>query len=137
MTGSAAVRLNRISRSFAAPAGAVRALATVDLEFRAGEAVAAVGASGCRTSTLLHLIAGSDRPSSGEVWVAGHPLHELDEEALTAFRGRHVGIVFQFFQLLPTLTALENVVVAMDFVGAVPARERRLRGLELLERVGV
>jgi len=133
----AAVRLRAVTRSFAVPAGAFHALAELDLEIRSGECVAVVGASGSGKSTLLHLIAGIDRPSSGQLWVLGHPLHELGEEALTAFRGRHVGIVFQFFQLLPTLTALENVVVAMDFVGVIPARQRRARGLELLERFGV
>ena len=135
--GGSGVRLRGVTRSFAAPAGAFHALADLDLEICSGQSVAVVGASGSGKSTLLHLIAGIDRPSSGQVWVAGHALHELGEEALTAFRGRHVGIVFQFFQLLPTLTALENVMVAMDFVGVIPARQRQTRARELLARVGV
>jgi len=137
VASDASIRLRGVTRSFAAPAGPFHALADLDLEIGLGQSVAVVGASGSGKSTLLHLIAGIDRPSSGQVWVAGHALHELGEEELTAFRGRHVGIVFQFFQLLPTLTALENVVVAMDFVGVIPPRQRRARGLELLERFGV
>lgn len=131
------IRLHTVTRAFATVAGTFSALAAVNLELAAGEVVAVVGASGSGKSTLLHLIAGIDRPTSGELWVGGLPLHDLDEDALTEFRGRRVGIVFQSFQLLPTLTALENVIVAMDFVGVVPARQRRARALELLERVNV
>ncbi|HEY6727025.1 MAG TPA: ABC transporter ATP-binding protein [Polyangiaceae bacterium] len=126
-----------MSRSFSSPAGVFHALADVDVEIAPREVVAIAGPSGSGKSTLLHVIAGIDRPSSGQLWTAGQALHALNEDALTAFRGRHVGIVFQFFQLLPTLTALENLVVAMDFVEVIPARQRRARALELLERVGV
>ena len=133
----AAVSLRQLKRSFPTPTGPFFALRGVDLDLAPGEAAAVVGASGSGKSTLLHLLAGIDRPSSGEVWVAGTPLHRLNEGELTLFRGRHVGIVFQFFQLLPTLTALENVTVAMDFVGSVPRRDRPKRALELLARAGV
>lgn len=133
----AQVRLRGVGRSYPTPEGAFHALTGVDLELGPGEVVAVVGASGSGKSTLLHSIAGIDRPTAGELWVAGVALHELDEDTLTAFRGRHVGIVFQFFQLLPTLTALENLTVAMDFVGAIPARQRHARALDLLQRVGV
>jgi len=133
----ATVRLRGVGRSFPTAAGACVALAEADLELGPGQVVAVVGASGSGKSTLLHLIAGIDRPTSGELWVAGRGLNELSEDALTTFRGRHVGIVFQAFQLLPTLTSLENVVVAMDFVGAIRPRERRERALELLSLVGV
>ncbi len=132
-----AVRLRGLERRFPTPEGSFSALRGIDLEVEAGEAVAVVGASGSGKSTLLHLIAGIDRPSAGEIWVAGTPLHQLTENELTLFRGRQVGMVFQFFQLLPTLTALENVIVAMDFVGAVPRAERTRRGIELLAGVGV
>lgn len=134
---SASVRVRGLSRSFPTGGGQFQALADVNLDLGPGDVVAVTGASGSGKSTLLQLIAGIDRPTSGQLWVAGLALHELDEDALTAFRGRHVGIVFQFFQLLPTLTALENVIVAMDFVGRVPAHERRARALELLRQVGV
>lgn len=133
----APLRLQRVCREFVTPAGVFRALKDVDLEVQAGEVVAVVGPSGSGKSTLLHLIAGIDRPSAGEITVAGHALRKLSEDSLTRFRGRTIGIVFQFFQLLPTLTSIENVLAAMDFVGIVPARERRARARALLERVGV
>jgi len=133
----ATVRLRGVGRCFPTTAGPCLALAGADLELAPGEVVAVVGASGSGKSTLLHLIAGIDRPTSGELWVAGRDLNGLSEDALTAFRGRQVGIVFQSFQLLPTLTALENVVVAMDFVGVIRAGERQERALELLALVGV
>ena len=114
-----------------------RALRGVDLDIDAGEMVVVVGRSGSGKSTLLNLIAGLDRPTRGQLSVAGVALGALDEDALARFRGRSVGVVFQFFQLLPTLTALENILLAMDFVGVVPPGEREQRGLALLERVGV
>ena len=102
-----------------------------------GELTAIVGQSGSGKSTLLNLVAGIDRPTRGEIVVAGTALHELPERALSAWRGRAVGIVFQFFQLLPALTAAENVMLPMDFCRTRPARERRARALALLDRLGV
>ena len=131
------ISLSRIDKTYATPAGAFAALRNLDLEIGAGELVAIVGKSGSGKSTLLNLIAGIDRPSSGSVIVAGAPLHEMGENALSVWRGRKVGFVFQFFQLLPTLTAAENVILPMDFSGTVPPRQRRERALQLLERVGV
>ena len=113
------------------------ALDAIDLEVEQGDRVAIVGQSGSGKSTLLNLIGGIDRPTQGEVWVEGVPLHALGESALSRFRGQHVGIVFQFFQLLPTLSSLENVLIAMDFVGCIPPSQRRERALELLEQMGV
>jgi putative ABC transport system ATP-binding protein len=113
------------------------ALSGVDLTIDSGELVFVVGKSGSGKSTLLNMIAGLDRPSSGEVAVADTPVHALDEDALARFRGEMIGVVFQFFQLLPTLTAAENVMLAMDFVGKVPASRRRGQALALLEEVGV
>jgi putative ABC transport system ATP-binding protein len=98
---------------------------------------AVVGKSGSGKSTVLNLLAGLDQPTSGLVHVAGQPLHELSESALASWRGRHVGVVFQFFQLLPTLTVLENVILAMEFVGAFAAPEREPRARALLDRVGI
>ncbi len=117
--------------------GRFAALKGVSLEVRRGEAVAVVGKSGSGKSTLLNMIAGLDRPSAGEVLVAGTPVHALDESRLAAWRGRNIGIVFQFFQLLPTLTVAENVMLPMDFCGAYPAGERRARALRLLRNVGI
>ena len=114
-----------------------RALEAVQLHLPAGEFVAIVGKSGSGKSTLINLIAGLDRPSSGEVWVGGRPIHSMDETRLAAWRGRNVGVVFQFFQLLPTLTIAENVMLPMDFCQDLPRRQARRRALEFLDRVGI
>jgi len=134
---SALITLHNVGKSFPGPAGAFRALAGVDLEIGHGELVAVQGKSGSGKSTLLNLIGGIDRPSEGSLVVAGTPVHQASESELTRWRGRQVGIVFQFFQLLPTLTAVENVMLPMDFCDERPPRERRPRALELLAEVGV
>jgi len=131
------ITLRSVAKTFETPAGPFAALRGIDLDVRAGEFVAVVGKSGSGKSTLLNLVAGIDRPSSGAVTVAGTSLAELSRDRLAAWRGRTVGVVFQFFQLLPTLTAVENVMLPMDFSCAFPARERQARALELLTRVGV
>lgn len=131
------ISLKQITKEYATPAGAFSALRDVNLELDSGELVAIVGKSGSGKSTLLNVIGGIDRPSAGSVTVAGAPLHAMNEDQLSAWRGRTVGFVFQFFQLLPTLTAAENVMLPMDFSRTVPARDRRQRALELLDRVGV
>lgn len=131
------ISLHQVSKKYETPAGVFSALANIDLEIRAGEFVGVVGKSGSGKSTLLNMIAGIDRPSSGSVTVAGTPIHEFSENKLAAWRGHNVGFVFQFFQLLPTLTAAENVMLPMDFGKSVPFRERRKRAETLLDRVGV
>ena len=131
------ISLHQVSKKYETPAGVFAALRDVDVEIRAGEFVGVVGKSGSGKSTLLNMIAGIDRPSSGTVTVAGTTIHTLPENKLAAWRGRNVGFVFQFFQLLPTLTAVENVMLPMDFCKTFPARERRKRAEELLQRVGV
>ncbi len=131
------IELRGINKAYRVPGGAFNALVDIDLTIRQGEFIAIVGESGSGKSTLLNLLAGIDRPSSGEVVVDGHALHTLSEKALSAWRGRSVGIVFQFFQLLPTLTAAENVMLPMDFGNRWPARERRTRAVSLLDRLGV
>jgi putative ABC transport system ATP-binding protein len=124
-------------RTYTTPSGPFNALAGVDLRVDAGELVAVVGRSGSGKSTLVNLIAGIDRPTSGAVRVAGTDVPRLRESRLAAWRGRHVGIVFQFFQLLPTLTVLENVTLPMDFCGTLPPARARVRGRDLLAQVGV
>ena len=99
--------------------------------------VAIVGKSGSGKSTLLNLIGAIDRATTGEVTVAGRSIQQSSERALAAWRGATVGIVFQFFQLLPTLTVVENVMLPMDFLARRPAKTRRPRALELLDRVGL
>jgi len=96
-----------------------------------------VGPSGNGKSTLLNMITGIDHPSAGEVMVTGRPLHQMNENELADWRGDHVGIVFQFFQMLPALTLLQNVILPMDFARKYGAREREERALELLESVGL
>ena len=131
------IAMRKVGKSYETPAGAFPALQDVDLQVRAGEFVAVTGKSGSGKSTLLNLIGGIDRPTRGEVVVAGAAVHATPEDALARWRGRTVGIVFQFFQLLPTLTTIENVMLPMDFCDTRPARERRPRALELLGRVGI
>ena len=131
------IALRNVTKNYVTPAGSFTALRAVDLEIGAGECVALVGKSGSGKSTLLNLIGGIDRPSLGEVIVGGAPIHGLAESALARWRGKTVGVVFQFFQLLPTLTTVENVMLPMDFLDARPARERRGRALELLDLVGI
>ncbi len=114
-----------------------RALRGVDLEIRAGEMVAVVGPSGSGKTTILNLVTGIDRPTAGTVTVDGQELGAMTEEQLAAWRGANVGIVFQFFQLLPTLTALENAVLPLDFAHWRSRRERFERARRNLELVGL
>src|ERR671933_2459896 len=104
------IRLDRVTRTYTMGTRTLHALREVSLEIGAGEFVAVVGPSGSGKSTLLNLIGGIDKPTIGEVWVAGQRIDRQDENSLAKWRRDHVGIVFQFFQLLPTLTALENVM---------------------------
>ena len=131
------ISIEALTRTYRTPAGSFPALRGIDLELASGELVAVVGKSGSGKSTLLHVIGGIDAPTSGRVSVGGRPIAELSGNALARWRGTTVGIVFQFFQLLPTLTAVENVMLPMDFHGAIAARDRRPRALELLARVDV
>lgn len=113
------------------------ALDIPELIIRQGEFAAIVGKSGSGKSTLLNLIAGIDMPTQGEVFIAGTPVHTLNQERIAVWRGVTVGVVFQFFQLLPTMTILENVILPMDFCDRYPRSERRARAMSLLERVGI
>jgi putative ABC transport system ATP-binding protein len=114
----------------------VNALQGVDLEIARGEFVALVGPSGSGKSTVLNLIGGLDRPTEGEIWIDGTELSASDEKALTRHRRQHVGFVFQSFNLLPRLTAEENVALPLMF-GGVPEKERQARARELLRQVGL
>jgi putative ABC transport system ATP-binding protein len=129
--------LRGVSRHFVGPAGRFCALQQVELEIAAGQLVGIVGRSGSGKSTLLNLVAGLDHPSQGEVWVSGTRVDGLSEDESSKFRGARIGVVFQFFQLLPTLSSLDNVLLPMEFVGKIPRAERLSRALELLARVGV
>ncbi|MFJ3847529.1 ABC transporter ATP-binding protein [Streptomyces sp. N1] len=116
--------------------GETKALDGLTLSVEAGEAVAVMGPSGCGKSTLLNLVAGLDRPSAGGVRVAGQELTELNETGLALFRRRHIGMVFQFFNLIDDLPALDNVALTAQLTGT-PARQARRRALELLGELGV
>jgi putative ABC transport system ATP-binding protein len=131
------IELKGVAKSYATPAGERRVLHDLDLAVAAGESLAITGRSGSGKSTLLHLLAGIDRPTRGEVVVAATAIHAATERFLSRWRGVTVGFVFQFFQLLPTLTTVENVMLPMDFCGTGRPRERRRRALELLRRVGL
>lgn len=131
------IELRELSKRYPGPAGGTPALDQVNLDLPAGEFVAIVGKSGSGKSTLINLIAGIDRPSSGQVVIDGTAVHALDESRLSSWRGRHVGVVFQFFQLLPTLTTLENVMLPMDFCATYPRAEARKRALQLLADVDI
>jgi putative ABC transport system ATP-binding protein len=129
------IDLRQVVKSFATAAGEFTALRGVNLQVNPGEFVAVVGKSGSGKSTLTNMITGIDRPTSGEVWINGVPVHTLRENQIASWRGRTIGVVFQFFQLLPTLTVLENVMLPMDFCNLYTRRERPERAAHLLEQV--
>ncbi len=131
------IKLNGVSRTYPSANGGIHALRDLDLQIDRGEFLAVVGQSGSGKSTLLGLLSGIDRPTTGEIHFDGTAVHSLSEKAMSEWRGRTVGIVFQFFQLIPTLTGAENVMLPMDFARARRARERADRAMSLLDQLGV
>jgi len=131
------IRLKGVTKTHEVAGGTFHALREVNLQVKRGEFVAIIGKSGSGKSTMLNMLSGIDRPTSGEIWIGDTPVHTLDQDQLAKWRGHNVGIVFQFFQLLPTLTILENVMLPMDFCNTIPARERKGRAMHLLEQVGI
>lgn len=130
------VHLRNVTRTYSSGSGVVRALDSVSLDIANGDFVAITGPSGCGKSTLLNLLGGLDRPTSGEVVVDGIPLHAADERALTSYRRHTLGIVFQFFNLLPAMTVRENVELPLLLRGDSP-RKARPRVDEMLDLVGL
>jgi putative ABC transport system ATP-binding protein len=131
------IRLRNVSKRFSQGRTPCTALRGVDLDLPQGAFVAIVGPSGSGKTTLLNLLTGIDRPTAGQVWIDDWQLDRMDEEALARWRSRCVGIVFQFFQLFPTLTALENVQLPLELGSALPAHVRRERACQALEEVGL
>jgi putative ABC transport system ATP-binding protein len=130
------VSLKNVEKVFKTKAGPFKALRGVDLQVNSEEFVAIVGPSGSGKSTLINMITGIDRPTTGEVYVTGQRLTHLSENKVAKWRGRNVGVVFQFFQLLPTLTVVENVMMPMHYCGTYKG-QRHERAMELLELVQV
>jgi putative ABC transport system ATP-binding protein len=131
------IDLRRVVKTYQSAAGTFTALKGIDLQVDAGEFVAVVGKSGSGKSTLINMIAGIDRPTAGQVFVYNTAIHTLNEDQMAKWRGRNLGIVFQFFQLLPTLTVIENVMLPMDFCNIYTPHDRKRRARYLLAQVGL
>jgi putative ABC transport system ATP-binding protein len=131
------IELNHVTKSFPLASGTFRALKNVNLSIQKGQLVAVTGKSGSGKSTLLNIIAGIDKPTEGSVSINGIRVDKLSENELASWRGKNIGVVFQFFQLLPTLTILENVLLPMDFCNSYPKKERKERALMLLDQVNI
>jgi len=129
------IDLRDVHKYYKTAIGDYHALNSIDLQIQAGEFVSIIGKSGSGKSTLLNMITGIDRPTTGEVFVNGTAVHELNENRMARWRGKNLGIVFQFFQLLPTISVIENIMLPMDFCRTYPMREREQRALDLLEMV--
>jgi putative ABC transport system ATP-binding protein len=138
-TETAVLRTTGLSKKVNSPEGSLTILKDIDMEIRAGEAVAIVGASGAGKTTLLALLAGLDRPSTGQIWLCGEELTAMDEDGRAHLRGRYVGFVFQSFHLVSSLTAVENVMLPLELAGDSDARTRAVDALTsvgLADRLG-
>lgn len=131
------VSLRDLSKSYESAGSSVSVLHNINLDIAIGERVAIVGKSGSGKTTLINLLTGIDSPSTGVIVIQGQSITALSQNALAKWRGKHIGIVFQFFQLLPTLTIQENIILPMDFCNQFPRNKRAARALELLDRVGI
>lgn len=131
------IQVKNLVKTFDTPAGPLNVLRGIDLTINKGEFVSLVGPSGSGKTTLLNMITGIDSPTDGSIVVDNIDVVDTPEKKLTRWRGRNIGIVFQFFQLLPTLTVLENIVMPMDFCDVYKPSERKARALALLDRFGI
>jgi putative ABC transport system ATP-binding protein len=129
------IELNQVMKNYETAAGTFQALRGIDLKVGKGEFVAVVGKSGSGKSTLINMITGIDRPTNGYVFFGDTAVHTLSEGQMAVWRGKNLGIVFQFFQLLPTLTVIENIMLPMDFCNMFTGHERHNRAMALLEQV--
>ncbi|NLF13941.1 MAG: ABC transporter ATP-binding protein [Anaerolineaceae bacterium] len=132
------IQVAGLTKAYRTPAGAFYALKDIDLHIWPGEFVAIVGKSGAGKSTLVNMVTGIDRPTTGQVRVGERDVHKMNEDQIAGWRGRTVGVIFQFFQLLPMLTCAQNVMLPMDFAGLYgSSKEQRERALYLLDQVGI
>ena len=129
------IEIRNLRKVYQTPAGDFTAVNGINVEVHRGEFVAIIGKSGSGKSTFINMITGIDRPSSGEIVIDGAPVHAFNEAQMAAWRGRNLGIVFQFFQLFPTLTILENVILPMELNNLYSKSERKKRAMQLLEKV--
>lgn len=136
-SGSNLVSLRNLSKSYESAGSAVEVLRNINLDISQGERVAIVGKSGSGKTTLINLITGIDGPTSGDIIIQGQSIKHLSQNALAQWRGENIGIVFQFFQLIPTLNIQENILLPMDFCNQFTPRKRAARAMELLDRVGL
>lgn len=137
MNPNTLIHIDDLVKDYDGPAGPIHVLKSVDLQVDKGEFIGIRGPSGSGKTTLLNMITGIDRPTSGEIRVVGHQLDVMNENKLARWRGKNVGVIFQFYQLLPTLTVLENVVMPMDFCRMHKPSARPKRAMHLLEQVGL
>ena len=137
VTTGTLVQCRGVCRVYEAGGERFHALRSVSLEIARSECVAVMGRSGSGKTTLINLLTGIDSPTAGEILVQGRAVHGMSQEELAVWRGSTVGVVFQFFQLLPTLSVVENVMLPMDFCDAVPRAMRHGRAMALLERLGI
>jgi ABC-type lipoprotein export system ATPase subunit len=131
------IDLRRVVKIYNSLAGSVTALRGIDLQVYPGEFLVVTGKSGSGKTTLINMVTGLDRSTSGEIWVDGAPLHRFSTEKAARMRGKTIGVVFQSFELLPTLTVLQNVMLPMDFARQYSLREARQRAMHLLEQVEI
>jgi putative ABC transport system ATP-binding protein len=131
------IHLRQVVKEYGSLAGDVVALKGIDLQVNTGEFAVITGKSGAGKTTLVNMITGLDKSTSGEIWVDGTPVHKLGAEKAARWRGQNVGVVFQSFELLPTLTVLQNVMLPMDFAHKGSIRQQRKRAMHLLEQVGI
>jgi ABC-type lipoprotein export system ATPase subunit len=131
------VDVRGLKKIYRTPAGDFPALRKVDLKVNRGEFVALLGKSGAGKSTLINMISGIDKPTAGSIQIGGVAIDQLNEDQLARWRGQNLGVVFQFFQLLPSISLIENITLSMDFNGMHPPEGRRARAMQLLEQVGI
>ncbi|MEM7801070.1 MAG: ABC transporter ATP-binding protein [Chloroflexota bacterium] len=136
-TGKSLIQVKNVVKKYMTESGEFTALHGINVDVEAGEFVAVIGKSGSGKSTLSNMITGIDRPTAGEIYVNGTAVHALGEGEMARWRGRQIGVIFQFFQLLPMLTVAQNVMLPMDFCNTYPRTERLERAMHLLDLVGL